>query len=35
MPGEEHQALAAGCSAYVPKPIDLRRFATIIASMLA
>jgi len=34
MPDDEHQALEAGCDAYVSKPIDLRRFATIIASML-
>jgi two-component system, cell cycle response regulator DivK len=31
---DEHQALEAGCDAYVSKPIDLRRFATVIASML-
>jgi CheY-like chemotaxis protein len=31
---DEHRALEAGCDAYVSKPIDLRRFATIIASML-
>jgi two-component system, cell cycle response regulator DivK len=31
---DEHQALEAGCDAYVSKPIDLRRFSTIIASML-
>jgi two-component system, cell cycle response regulator DivK len=34
LPDEEHQALEAGCDAYVSKPIDLRRFATVIASML-
>jgi CheY-like chemotaxis protein len=34
MPDDEHQALEAGCDAYVSKPIDLRRFATVIASML-
>jgi two-component system, cell cycle response regulator DivK len=31
---DEHNALQAGCDAYVSKPIDLRRFATIIASMV-
>ena len=31
---DELQALEAGCDAYVSKPIDLRRFATIIGSML-
>ena len=34
MPDDEHNALEAGCDAYVAKPIDLRRFATVIASML-
>jgi two-component system cell cycle response regulator DivK len=34
MPADEHDALEAGCDAYVSKPIDLRRFATIIASIL-
>jgi CheY-like chemotaxis protein len=34
MSDDEHRALEAGCDAYVSKPIDLRRFATIIASML-
>jgi CheY-like chemotaxis protein len=34
MPEDEHNALGAGCDAYVSKPIDLRRFATVIASML-
>jgi CheY-like chemotaxis protein len=35
MPEDEHDALEAGCDAHVSKPIDLRRFATVIASMLA
>ncbi|HUA05743.1 MAG TPA: response regulator [Solirubrobacteraceae bacterium] len=35
MPADEHEALEAGCDAYVSKPIDLRRFQTIVASMLA
>jgi CheY-like chemotaxis protein len=35
MPADERQALEAGCDAYVSKPIDLRRFQTIVASMLA
>ena len=35
MPADEHEALQAGCDAYVSKPIDLRRFQTIVASMLA
>jgi two-component system cell cycle response regulator DivK len=34
LPEEEREALEAGCDAYVSKPIDLRRFATIIASIL-
>ena len=34
LPGEEHEALAAGCDAYVSKPIDLSRFAAVIASVL-
>ena len=35
LPADEHQALEAGCDAYVSKPIDLHRFQTIVASMLA
>lgn len=35
LPADEHDALEAGCDAYVSKPIDLRRFQTIVASMLA
>jgi CheY-like chemotaxis protein len=31
---DEQNALEAGCDAYVSKPIDLSRFATVIASML-
>jgi CheY-like chemotaxis protein len=32
LPADEHEA---GCDAYVSKPIDLHRFQTIVASMLA
>ena len=32
---DEHDALEAGCDAYVSKPIDLQRFSTVIASMLS
>src|ERR1700741_2034975 len=35
LPADEHEALEAGCDAYVSKPIDLRRLQTIVASMLA
>jgi two-component system, cell cycle response regulator DivK len=35
LPADEHEALEAGCDAYVSKPIDLQRFSTVIASMLA
>jgi len=35
MPSDERDALEAGCDAYVSKPIDLRRFATVVASMLS
>ena len=35
LPADEHDALEAGCDAYVSKPIDLRRFQEIVASMLA
>lgn len=35
LPADEHDALEAGCDAYVSKPIDLQRFSTVIASMLA
>jgi two-component system, cell cycle response regulator DivK len=35
LPADEHEALEAGCDAYVSKPIDLRRFQTIVAAMLA
>jgi AmiR/NasT family two-component response regulator len=35
MPGVERDALDAGCDAYVAKPIDLRRFQTIVPSVLA
>jgi two-component system, cell cycle response regulator DivK len=29
------RALAAGCDAYVPKPVDTRRFAGLVAELLA
>jgi two-component system, cell cycle response regulator DivK len=32
---DEERALEAGCDAFVPKPIDTRRFATLVASMLS
>ena len=35
LPSDEQGALDAGCDAYVSKPIDTRRFATIVASMLS
>ena len=35
LPADEHDALEAGCDAYVSKPIDLQRFSMVIASMLA
>jgi CheY-like chemotaxis protein len=35
LPADEHEALEAGCDAYVSKPIDLHRFQTIVAAMLA
>ncbi len=35
LPADGHEALEAGCDAYVSKPIDLHRFQTIVASMLA
>jgi CheY-like chemotaxis protein len=31
---DEQRALEAGCDAFVSKPIDTRRFATLVASML-
>jgi two-component system cell cycle response regulator DivK len=34
MPSDQDQALAAGCDAFVAKPIDLRRFSTLVSSML-
>src|ERR1700686_4906761 len=34
MKGDEVQALAAGCDAYVAKPIDTRNFATFLARFL-
>jgi two-component system, cell cycle response regulator DivK len=35
MPSDERDALEAGCDAYVSKPIDLQRFAEVVASMLS
>lgn len=35
MQSDEDRALAAGCDAFVSKPIDLRRFSTIVSSILA
>jgi CheY-like chemotaxis protein len=34
MRGDEERALAAGCDAYVSKPIDTRAFAALVSSML-
>jgi CheY-like chemotaxis protein len=34
MKGDRERALAAGCDAYVSKPIDTREFAALVASML-
>ena len=33
MPGDRERALDAGCDAYVPKPIDTREFAQLVASL--
>jgi CheY-like chemotaxis protein len=35
MTGDRERALAAGCDAYVSKPIDTRQFAALVSSMLA
>ena len=35
MPADEHEALEAGCDAFVAKPIDLRRFSAVISSILS
>ena len=35
MPGDEDEARAAGCDAFVAKPIDLREFSSVVSSMLA
>jgi CheY-like chemotaxis protein len=35
MPGDRERALDAGCHAYVPKPIDTREFAQLVASLTA
>jgi CheY-like chemotaxis protein len=34
MPCDQDQALAAGCDAFVAKPIDLRHFSTVVSSIL-
>jgi two-component system, cell cycle response regulator DivK len=34
MKGDEERALAAGCDAYVSKPIDTKEFAALVAKML-
>ena len=34
MAGDREQALAAGCSAYISKPIDTRTFGTLVRSLL-
>jgi CheY-like chemotaxis protein len=35
MPADEDRAFAAGCDAFVAKPIDLRRFSEVISSILS
>jgi CheY-like chemotaxis protein len=35
MTGDRERALAAGCDAYVSKPIDTRQFAALVSSMLS
>ncbi|MDD4859124.1 MAG: response regulator [Dehalococcoidales bacterium] len=35
MKGDETRFLEAGCSAYVPKPIDIRKFPKLVADMLS
>lgn len=34
MPDEQGLALAAGCTEYVPKPIDTRKFASLVCSLI-
>jgi CheY-like chemotaxis protein len=34
MAGDEERALGAGCAGYITKPIDTRRFSTMIAGFL-
>jgi CheY-like chemotaxis protein len=33
--GDRRRALAAGCDAFVPKPVDTRQFAGLVAELLA
>jgi CheY-like chemotaxis protein len=35
MPADEDEARAAGCDAFVAKPIDLRQFSSVVSSILA
>jgi two-component system cell cycle response regulator DivK len=35
MPADEDRAREAGCDAFIAKPIDLERFATVVSSMLS
>lgn len=35
MQGDEEKALAAGCSGYIPKPIDTRNFTSLVEGFLA
>ena len=35
MPADEDLARAAGCDAFVAKPIDLKHFSTVISSILS
>ncbi len=35
MPADEDEARAAGCDAFVAKPIDLRKFSSVVSAILA